>query len=333
MPSSGSARAAMLFGLACWAAAVAQPSRAAPAGEETVVIDSMTPSGPEAFLGGDASAPPVAIHATLRLPDGAGRVPAVVLLHSAGGVAADRDLAWAELLREAGIATLVLDSFGPRGVTGFNNQPPLFAGVADAFAALRRLRDHPRIDPGRVAVMGFSRGGAIALAAALRPVSERGSAGGPGFAAHVALYPGCATQYRAASVTAAPILLLLAGADEQAAPGPCRDHAAWLRARGAAIRVEEFAGAHHLFDGTEPLRLIAGAGSVGECSVVHDLDTGERRIAGAAEPSGREAVNAHLRGCFRRGVRIGGDAEARRVARELVPAFLREAFGSPASSR
>jgi dienelactone hydrolase len=270
---------------------------------------------------------------TLRLPEGAGRVPAVVLLHSAGGVAPDRDLAWAALLRDAGMATLVLDSFGPRGVQGFAGQPSLFAGVADAFAALRRLRDHPRIDPNRIAVMGFSRGGSIALAAVLQTVSVRGSLGGPGFAAHVALYPGCSTQYRAAAVTGAPILLLLAGADDQAAPGPCRDYAAWLRLRGATVRVEEFAGAHHLFDGTEPLRLIGGAGSVGACSVVQDLDIGALYIAGSSEPASRDAVNGYLRGCFRRGVHIGGDEDARRAARVLVPNFLRDAFRSVASLR
>ncbi len=336
MPCVRAACAAVLIGLACWAAAApphAQTTRAAGGSDEQIGIDSVTPPGPEAFLRDDASARPVAMTATLRLPDFAGRVPAVILLHSAGGVAADRDLAWAELLQEAGMATLVLDSFGPRGVTGFDNQPPLFAGVADALAVLRRLRDHPRIDRDRIAIMGFSRGGSIALVAALQPVSDRGRLDGPGFAAHVALYPGCAKQFRAASVTGAPMLLLLAGADEQAAPGPCRDHLDWLRSRGAPVRVEEFAGAHHLFDGTERLRLTAGAGSLGDCSVVQDLDSGELCIAGRPGAASRDAVNAHLRGCFRRGVHIGGDAEARRTARELVPAFLREAFRPAASSR
>jgi dienelactone hydrolase len=63
-----------------------------------------------------------------RLPAGSEPVPAVVLSHSAGGVSADRDLAWAERFTSIGIAVFVVDSFTSRGVA---NQPDFAASVAD----------------------------------------------------------------------------------------------------------------------------------------------------------------------------------------------------------
>ena len=336
MPCGRIASIAVLFALGVGAAA--RPAAAqvpvaslADGREGDVAFASTTPSGPEQYLRGPAE--PAVVRGTLRLPEGDGRMPAVVLTHSAGGISQDRDLVWAERLRAAGMAAFVVDSFGPRGVTGFDHQPSVFASVADVFAALRLLRTHPRVDPDRVAVMGFSRGGGAALAAALGPGGDRGTGGGPGFAAHVALYPGCAAQYRAAGVSGVPILLLLAAADDQAAPGPCRDYAAWFRARGARVEVEEYPGALYLFDGTGPARLIPGAGSLGDCSVVHDLDTGALRPGGAGEPAGPAEMEAYLRACRRRGVHVGGDNAARRSAQERVPAFLREAFGNRAARK
>src|SRR3954447_1268728 len=68
-------------------------------------------------------------------------------------------------LRKAGFATLTYDSFAARGTTGAALQgssgylPP---GVADAYAALRLLSGEPRIDPDRIAIIGFSYGAEVA---------------------------------------------------------------------------------------------------------------------------------------------------------------------------
>jgi predicted dienelactone hydrolase len=52
----------------------------------------------------------------LSLPKGAaGKVPAIVLMHGSGGV--DRGMAqWVAAFDEIGVATFVVDVFGPRGV-------------------------------------------------------------------------------------------------------------------------------------------------------------------------------------------------------------------------
>jgi dienelactone hydrolase len=51
------------------------------------------------------------------------------------------------------------------------------AGVADAFAALRRLTSEPKVDADRIAVLGFSFGGEVAHLAAFEVLRS-------------ALYPG-----------------------------------------------------------------------------------------------------------------------------------------------
>lgn len=51
----------------------------------------------------------------LRLPPGEGRVPAVVLTHGCSGLT-DAEHYWARTLRDAGFATLQVNSFAGRGL-------------------------------------------------------------------------------------------------------------------------------------------------------------------------------------------------------------------------
>ena len=293
----------------------------------TIPFASSTPSGPDQYLGASGEAPPAVVSGLLRLPAGTGRVPAVVLTHSAGGVSQDRDLAWAQRFVDAGLAAFVVDSFGPRGVKGFSGQPSIFASVADVYAALALLATHPRIEASRIALMGFSRGGTVALVAALEPVRRVGAPGGARFAAHVALYPVCNTRYLARQVTAAPVLMLLGADDDQAPPAPCRRYADWLRAKGAQTTVTEYQGATHLFDGTGPLQFIAQAVSPAGCDLEYDADARQMRRADTGALLAGDDIGAYLATCSVRGVHVGGNADARAGAEREVPAFLKAALG------
>ena len=89
----------------------------------------------------------------------------------------------------------MVDSHGGRGI-GVTQvlgsvAVPVFAFVADAFAVLDLLKTHPGIDPERIGVMGFSKGGATALLAADERAARALSPSSSMFALHVAIYPGC----------------------------------------------------------------------------------------------------------------------------------------------
>src|SRR6516225_2453096 len=106
-------------------------------------------------------AKPARLLGYLARPDGDGPFPAVVVLHGCNGFFGGYAEA-ADQLRSWGYVALVVDSFGPRGITtrcriGLDEQP------TDAYAALRYLSQQPSVDAARIAVLGYSMGGESAL--------------------------------------------------------------------------------------------------------------------------------------------------------------------------
>lgn len=106
-----------------------------------------------------------------HVPPGPGPFPAVILLHTCGGIEPHL-FQWADRLNERGYAAVVLNSFAPRGADKcvvpryFPASGDEVAG--DAFAALAHLRTRPGIDGARIGVMGFSWGANAALRVASR---------------------------------------------------------------------------------------------------------------------------------------------------------------------
>ena len=107
---------------------------------------------------------PGTVTGDLSLPAGNDRVPAIIVLHSCAGVTPEI-ANWTRALDTMGYAALVVDSFTARGVTevctGHQSVNP-GSRLADLFRAQELLITHPRIDPQRIGVLGFSYGGWVA---------------------------------------------------------------------------------------------------------------------------------------------------------------------------
>ena len=67
--------------------------------------------------------------------------------------------------------------------------------ILDIYRSLDVLAAHPRIDPRRIALMGFSRGGQATLYASLKRFQRTWNNSGVELVAYLPFYPDCMTTY------------------------------------------------------------------------------------------------------------------------------------------
>jgi dienelactone hydrolase len=116
----------------------------------------------------DARVAPGPLPGRLVLPDGPGPFPVVILLHGCGGIGKGGQLnAWASRLNDWGYGALIVNSFAPRDVATVCAPAAQHLVTAndragDTIDAALFLLTQPRVDPNRIAVIGFSHGGGTA---------------------------------------------------------------------------------------------------------------------------------------------------------------------------
>jgi dienelactone hydrolase len=243
--------------LATLAIAVAQTPVAAdavskdtPARIEAIPIQTLTLSD-EQFLKGDAYGRPTTIAGVLRVAQGSGRLPLVVLVPGSGGINAAADI-WDRQFEAMGVSTFMLDSFAGRGIVSTvvdQSQLGRLNGIVDLYRALAVLAPHPRVDPNRIAVMGFSRGAQTTLYASLKRFHKMWNPGGIDPAAYIALYPPCITTYISdTDVSDHPIRMFHGISDDYVEIGPCRAYFERLKQTAKDVQMIEYPDTWHAYD-------------------------------------------------------------------------------------
>lgn len=267
--------------------------------------------------------------------DGDARVPAVVILHTSSGPSA---LEWgmATTLNSAGIAALVVDSFGPRGVrrSGDDQTRVTEATImADAFAGLSFLAKDPRIRADRIAVMGFSKGAAVALYSATASVGQiLSGVAGPRFAAHVVFYPWCGLSFAAPRTTGAPIQIHMGEDDNLMSPAQCQDWIAATRRADPDARIDWllYSGARHAFNHpilAYMMPLTMSAQNPGTCRIV-ETAPGVFREQSTDRPLDYTTYREVVRGCLGYGGLVGYDGAATALSTERMLTFLQQTLSA-----
>lgn len=197
----------------------------------------------------------------------AGAVPAVAIFHGCGGPG-QNTARMAGLLASWGYAALVVDSFSARGlkdVCGHKNWPTQAAAEArahDIDAALAWLGQQSFVDPKRLAFMGYSYGGGVALLRALSRAPD--NAPSSTARAVILLYPDCALADAMGPRLAVrqPTLFALAALDDWTPISQCKAVMDRIAQGRDLIEVRTYEGAHHSFDALGlPVRYLDGVGN------------------------------------------------------------------------
>jgi dienelactone hydrolase len=218
-----------------------------------------------------------------------GRVPAVAIFHGCGGPG-QNTARMAGLLASWGYAALVVDSFSARGlkdICGRNwpTQADAEARAGDIDAALAWLGTRPGIDPHRLATMGYSYGGGVAMLRALSG-QPRDGAVSPARAV-VLVYPDCALADALGPRVRVrqPTLFAMGALDDWTPVSQCKAVIDRIAMGEQLVETKIYEGAHHSFDALGlPVRYLDGVGNrskPGGCCGAH---------YGAHEPAWKQFV-------------------------------------------
>jgi dienelactone hydrolase len=213
----------------------------------------------------DAGGKTIQLTAQLYRPAGNQRMPAVAMFHGCGGVGMN-NTRMAQLLQGWGYATLVVDSFGARGlkdVCGRNwpTQADAEKRAHDIDATLAWLGAQSFVDPGKLVFMGYSYGGGVA---ALRAFTPAGASIKAAARAAILVYPDCALAdaFGPKLAVRQPTLIAMGALDDWTPVSQCKAVIDRVVEGRDLIEAHIYEGAHHSFDALGlPVRYLDGVGN------------------------------------------------------------------------
>lgn len=257
------------------------------------------------------------------------KIPAIILMHGSAGIGPALSQ-WVSAFNEMGVATFKVDSFAPRGIKSMVEDQTLLStssNLMDAFRALEVLATHPRIDPLRIGVMGFSKGGEVAFRSAVEPLRNAVIKSDLKFALHIPTYAGCNQVYWSPQLTKVPMLNLVGEADDWSLAEPCLALAKNYEAAGVPIKSIRYADAHHGWDSMAQKTWVPNGATANTCGVMRwDVDTWKITAEKTGEVIDNAKIDAHFATCSKRGVHFGRNENAFRQSRADAQSFVKSVF-------
>lgn len=271
-------------------------------------------------------------------------VPAMVIMHGSGGIREGREMEYAKLFAENGIAGLVIDYYAPRGVsdeTPYVMKTMIATEVdimSDAYSALKILGTHPAIDAARIGVTGYSYGGMGTRYALDERLKNIMAPDVPPFALHMDIYGPCHQTLGHTGTTGAPYLAIHGDADNSVDPVLCQEVYKDIEAGGSKVESHVIAGAGHAWENASPLSEFGGSyvrgclfsfdetgtflvnGKSGRFQPTSDMSRPQRAMvrAGLGELAGT---------CVGQGYTVGSNPEADKKSKALQLDFMKRVFG------
>ncbi|WP_299072773.1 dienelactone hydrolase family protein [uncultured Paraglaciecola sp.] len=308
-------------------------------------FDSVSAGDYKLLVHPDGSLLDTRVKAQLFLPKNASakhKVPAMVILHGSGGILPSRELAYGKLLASWGIAGLVVDTYGARGVTDATPYGLRVAivsdadEVADAYGALRMLNRHPAINTNKIGLMGFSYGGMATRSALDKRIYDNLAQGVTPFALHLDYYGPCHFDLQTPKTTGAPLFSLRGAEDQSNDLVACANIENKLRTAGSAIGSVIYPRAAHGWEMPQPREFIATLNPA-PCEQVL-MDNGDWKINGvtlAVPPLKTREQKFHFRlallgqmkkSCMSQGYAMGQDKDTHQqsnvVLKQLSKRYL-----------
>jgi dienelactone hydrolase len=311
----------------------------------TVYFNSASPFDLDVIFAGMTTATPTKVLGYLSYPQQVSAeqpVPAMVIVHGSGGIAAGREHQYAQLLNDHGIAAFVVDYYSPRGITDDINyvvktsSVTEFDIITDAYAALQLLSTSPLIDAKRIGLIGFSYGGMATRFAMDDRFRQVLAPEHPGFALHVDVYGPCFQNLQTTATNGAPLLTLRGTADHSNDLAACQVREQELRNLGVSVEAHLYEGAGHAWENSVP-RFMSESPYLRGCEIRYDergvaFLNGEQINTYDAAASRPERIAARLSSggkysdCLQYGYLVGNDSNTKQQAFRALMAFLNRHF-------
>lgn len=219
------------------------------------------PAGKIADLAMPAQAQSLSFFSSLGMgiwkPEGDGPFPALILLHTCGGVSQHIGN-WRKEAIARGYVVMILDSFTARGSPSCKPRAPIpiERGVQDISDAVAHLATLPGVDSNRIGLMGFSWGAMAALLSGSTGYRAATPINGRTPTAIVGFYPSCyigpfdtfpGGEFLRQDL-ATPTLVLMGAADNESPSQECIGRLTQLSERKAPVEWEVIPDATHCWD-------------------------------------------------------------------------------------